>query len=157
MGRNKHKRGHTTSNSSMNLTCEVILPFLSFRIRNLNLTRAVGFGKSTEGPGKDVLARWMLGHWTQENPFIAHCPCFPEGLMGSLGIVSLAASHTTWHASEPHCPGCCLCRDTFQLGDEEVPGCCPSPCLRLCLQGPDSWSCLVGDRRKGVFLCQSQY
>ena len=32
----------------MNLTCEVTLPFLSFRIRSLNLIRAVGFGKSTE-------------------------------------------------------------------------------------------------------------
>lgn len=38
----------------MNLTCEVVLSSLSFRIRSLNLMRAVGFGKSTEGPAKEA-------------------------------------------------------------------------------------------------------
>lgn len=100
----------------MTLTCEVILSFLSFRIRSLNLIRAVEFGKSREGPTKEVsLMRCVLGTGPERQPIHTCCPCFPEHSM-----------EEAWG-----CPGFCPCKGTFQLGAEELSGCCTSPCLCL--------------------------
>jgi len=74
------------SNSSMNLTCEVVLPCLSFRVRSLNFTRAVGFAKTTEGPGKDIgLARWTPGHRTREAALPCTLPSLSQGSAGRPG------------------------------------------------------------------------
>lgn len=167
----------------MNLTCEVILPFLSFRIRSLNLIRAVAFGKST-GPAKEVgLARWATG--PERQPFHACCPCFGGRSMGrNLGVVSPPAPWTTGRADCSCCPACWLCKGASPPGAEELTGCCTPSLGRgrglgrsrglgrgwgrgldrgldrgrgRGRRGPDSRSCPVGYGRKGMFLCQSQY
>lgn len=153
----------------MNLTCEVILPFLSFRIRSLNLIRAVGFGKST-GPAKEVgLARWAIG--PERQPFHACCPCLRGRSMGrNLGVVSPPAPWTTGRADCSCCPACWLCKGASPPGAEELTGCCTPSLGRGRGRGlgrrgprgrgrrdPHSRSCPVGYGRKGMFLRQRQY
>lgn len=136
--------------------------FFSFRIRSLNLIRAVGFGKSTEGPAKEVvLARWALGHRTREAALPCKLPLLSGALRGKPGGCLLAGCISRGTV-------CRLLRLSWLLalqGGEELRGCCtsscpcpcPCPCPCLCLHGPDSPSCPAGYRKKGIFLRWSQY
>lgn len=107
------------------------------------MIRAVGFGKSTEGPAKEVgLAGgpWALG--PEGQPFHACCPGFRGGLRGSLGAVSLAAFYDTWCASGSCWPGCWPCEGALQPGGEDWVGCCTPACAGACrapTAGPIRW------------------